>query len=145
MSSAAVVLVCALSALGRSESSLPRIEFVTAAPPEVSARAEAFVRRESRTIYLITSSSVFRDALAAQGDCWAGTAFRKIASILVHEEWHILHGSDEREAYHAQLTTLWSLGLGPDSRVYRDVLKSMLHVLRYQERSKKPELIIAEK
>jgi hypothetical protein len=143
MSPAAVVLACALTALGRSESSMPHIEFLKTPPPRVSPRAEAFVHNETRTIYLIMSSEVFRDAVDAGRDCWKGTAFRKIASILVHEEWHILHGADERDAYHAQLITLWSLGLGPDSRVYRDVLKSMVRVLN-EQRLRKPELVIAK-
>ena len=58
MWTAASVLACALSVLGRSEASMPRIELIDIAPPYVSVGAEAFVQRGSNTSILITSSSV---------------------------------------------------------------------------------------
>ena len=64
MWSAASVLACALSVFGRSEASMPPIKLIDLAPPGVSAGAEAFVR--SGTIYLITSSSVFQEALRSR-------------------------------------------------------------------------------
>jgi hypothetical protein len=144
MSSAAAVLACALTLLGRSASRMPPIEFVSAPPPGVSSHAEAFVRRDPGTIYLITSAPVFREAMSMGPGCWdQDYELKKLASIIVHEEWHIRHGTDERGAYHAQLTTLLSLGLGPDSRVYYGVVKSMVTVLREQERSRKARALVA--
>ena len=142
MSSAAAVLVCALSLVGRSPSRMPPIELLELRPEHVSPLTEAFVRYDTRTIYLITSSATFREALDAP-ECRHTDALRKLASILVHEEWHLQHGMDERGAYYAQLTSLQSLGLGPDSAVYHGVLKSMLHAVREQEgsgeRSRRPK------
>jgi hypothetical protein len=40
------------------------------------------------------------------------SALAKIASIIVHEEWHLRHGLDEGGAYDAQLLTLTRIGLG---------------------------------
>ena len=99
MGTAASVLACALSVLGRSEASMPPIELIDMAPPGVSAGAEAFVRRDSGTIYVITSSAVFRDAAPVGRHCGYTAAIRKLASILAHEEWHVRHGPDEKAAY----------------------------------------------
>src|SRR4029078_13499144 len=111
MWTAASVVACALAVLGRSEKSMPRIELIDIAPPGVSVGAEVFVRPGSGAIYLITSSAVFQTALKARMHCSESMAMRKLASILAHEEWHIRHGSDEREAYEYQLLTLICLGL----------------------------------
>ena len=144
MSSAAAVLVCVLGVLGRSAGSMPPIELVDGVPPGVSASAEAFVWHDKGTIYLITTSPIFRDAVKALPSCEGTAPPKKIASILVHEEWHIRHGSDERGAYQMQLTTLSRLGLGPDSAVYYGVLRSMQKVLSEQRRSRKPDLLLAK-
>ena len=50
----------------------------------------------------------------------------KIASILVHEEWHLRNGADERGAYLAQLTALAALCFNADSPVYWAVKRAML-------------------
>jgi hypothetical protein len=142
MWTAASVLACALSVLGRSEASMPRIELIDVAPPDVSVGAEAFVR--NGTIHLITSSSVFQWALGAPRHCSDTVAIRKLASILAHEEWHVRHGSDERSAYQHQLTTLIRLGLSPGSGVYRDVQLSMRHVLEARKRAQ-PERVLASR
>ena len=149
MWTAASVLACALSVLGRSEASMPRIELIDVAPAEVSAGAEAFVQRDTGIIFLITSSSVFRDARSREG-CSASFAIRKLASILAHEEWHVRNGSDERGAYHHQLITLIQLGLPPGSGVYHAVQVSMLRVLDAQKRDQKqkreaPERLLAQR
>ena len=149
MWTAASVLACALSVLGRSEASMPRIELIDVAPAEVSAGAEAFVQRDTGTIFLITSSSVFRDALSRDG-CTASFAIRKLASILAHEEWHVRNGADEKGAYHQQLITLIQLGLPPGSGVYHAVQVSMLRVLDAQKRERKhtsepPERLLAHR
>ena len=140
MWTAASVLACALSVLGRSEAKMPRIELIEVAPSYVSAGAEAFVQRG--TIYLITSSSVFRTALRSGSGCAPSAAMRKLASILAHEAWHVRHGPDEKSAYEHQLLTLIQLGLQPGSGVYHEVQVSMLRVLEARKRNR-PELLMA--
>ena len=85
---------------------MPRIELIDVAPPGVSAGAEAFVLRDTNTIYLITSSPVFQQARQVTYQCGYSDAMRKLASILAHEEWHVRHGPDEKSAYERQLITL---------------------------------------
>jgi hypothetical protein len=143
MLTAASVLACALSVLGRSESSMPRIELIDVAPPDVSAGAEAFVRSGIRTIYLITSSLAFRAALS-QDVCNESREMRKLASILAHEEWHVRNGSDEKGAYEHQLITLIRLGLTPGTGVFRQVQVSMLRVLEARKRAP-PDRVLASR
>ena len=135
----AAVLVCALDMLFRSAASFPPIVLIDTRPDDVSPAAEAFVRRNPDTIYVITSTSTFRAAQAGQRD-----ALQKLASILVHEEWHIRKGPDERPAYEAQLTTLLSFGLSDGRPVFDEVRKSMLAVLAAQKRAaRRPEVVVA--
>jgi hypothetical protein len=143
MWSAASVLACALSVLGRSESSMPRIDLIEVAPAEISVGAEAFVRSGIPTINLITSSSAFQAALS-RGDCTESIEMRKLASILAHEEWHVRHGPDEKAAYEHQLITLIRLGLTPGTGVYRQVQVSMLHVLEARKRAR-PDRLLASR
>jgi hypothetical protein len=140
MWSAASVLVCALSLLGRSERSMPPIELIEIAPPEVSVGAEAFVRQGR--IHLITSSPVFREAADSREQCTPSQAVKKLASILAHEEWHVLHGGDEKRAYERQLSTLIMLDVRPGSLLFYTVQKSMLKVLEQQKRNR-PDLVVA--
>jgi hypothetical protein len=84
---------------------------------------------ESR-IYLIATSRAFVRAQRALHRCGELDALRKIASVLVHEEWHVRNGSDEEGAYAAQLTTLVSLDAGPGNPVYTEVTRSMRARLR---------------
>ena len=145
MWSAGSVLVCALSVLGRSESSMPRIELIDVAPPGVSANAEAFVERSTKTISVLTSSNVFRDAASSRGGCnSASMSMRKLASILAHEEWHVRHGPDERKAYHYQLVTLIRLGVPPGAAIYQEVQASMLSVLEARRRGR-PDRVLASR
>jgi hypothetical protein len=141
MPSAAAVVVCALTLLGRSERSMPRIELVDAIPIDASAQAEAYVRPNDKTIYLVASSPVFRSAMASRSDCGDYFSLKKIASIIAHEEWHIRHGIDERGAYQAQLTTLLMLGVSPDHSLYTSVVRSMLAVVK--KRDEKPAMVLA--
>jgi hypothetical protein len=123
---AATALVCALGVLNRSEASLPRIEIVDQAPAFVSAGAEAFVQRNPDIIF----------------ECGDLFAVKKLASILIHEEAHLRYGDNEERAYYRQLITLIQLGLGPESRIYRDVHKSMRAVLQARKRNR-PDLVLA--
>lgn len=144
MGTAASVLACALSVLGRSEASMPPIELIDMAPPDVSSNAEAFVRRDTGTIYLITSSAVFKNAATVRDQCGYSDAMRKLASILAHEEWHVRHGPDEKAAYEHQLITLIRLGVGPGTGIYRSVQVSMLKVLDARKRNR-PERVLASR
>jgi len=135
---AATVLVCALELLGRSEASFPPIAFVQMHPADVSARAEAYVRSGDTTIYLITSSSAFQRLQRGPERCGDLVAVKKLASVLVHEEWHVRHGPDERGAYSAQLMALRVLGAAPGNPVYREVQRSMQAVLRREPASAQP-------
>ena len=147
MWSAASVLACALSVLGRSEASMPPIELIEIAPPGVSVNAEAFVLPGRRTIYLMTSSWAFRDAsreASATRGCGITDATRKLASILAHEEWHVKHGSEEKGAYDWQLLTLLRLGLTPGTAMYRQVQVSMLKVLDARKRDR-PDRVLASR
>lgn len=140
MWTAASVLACALSVLGRSEANMPRIELIDTAPPYVSAGAEAYVHHG--TIHVVTSSEVFQTAMASRTGCTSSAAIRKLASILAHEAWHVKNGRDEKGAYEHQLITLIQLGLTPGTGVFRDVQVSMLKVLKARKRGK-PELLLA--
>lgn len=132
MWSAELVLVCALSALGRAPSTFPPIELVDTRPPGVSPNAEGFVRAGEHRIYLITSSLVFRAAREHDLKCGDFRAVRKLASVLIHEEWHLTHPGDEKGAYIAQLTALAAMGYGYTHPVYTAVRRSMQQVLASQ-------------
>ena len=127
MATAAAVLVCALNLLGRP---MPPVVLLDVPPPDASGSVEGFVRRNPDTIYLVTSTLVFQDA--RRGD---KAALRKIASIIVHEEWHLRHGADERGAYDAQLRSLLRLGELPERALYRSVLRAMEYVTRARART----------
>ena len=135
MLSTAAVVVCALNLLGRSSAVAP-IKFLASPPPGASRNAEAFIVREPATIYLITSTPAFR--AASQGDFRYDSreGCQKIASIIVHEEWHLRYGADERGAYQAQLTALALLGAS--SPLISSVRQSMLAVL---DKSRQPQLL----
>jgi hypothetical protein len=58
-----------------------------------------------------------------------------IASVLVHEEWHLRHGSDEQGAYLAQLTAL--AAIGADSATLYSVRRSLQDVVTAQRKREK--------
>jgi len=126
---AEAVLVCALTLLGRSEHSFPPIHFVSALPADVSAEAEAFTRVNDRHIYLLTASPLFQRLQRGANLCGELAAVRKLASVLVHEEAHVVRGASESEAYAAQLTALAALGAGPGNMLYTEVGRSMRRAL----------------
>ena len=55
----------------------------------------------------------FADPRAVVTPSFAAEGLVRRVSVIVHEEWHVTHGSDERNAYLAQLTELQRLGSGP--------------------------------
>ena len=129
MWTAEVVLLCALTLLGRSEASFPPIAFIET-PPNVSAGAEGFVRDNDPHIYLVTTGGNFRAARESRTRCGATNAVRKIASILIHEEVHLRQAADERTAYEAQLTMLTALGAGPGSPPYQKPIRAMQRAVK---------------
>ena len=136
MLTATAVLACALDLLGRSSTAAP-VRFLERAPLEASQHVEAFIQREPSTIYLITTTHAFREARNPRPGFSGRDACRKIASIIVHEEWHLRYGDDEEGAYLAQLTTL--MRLNADSATLTTVRRSMDAVRASQRlRSKEP-------
>jgi hypothetical protein len=145
MPTAVAVVACALALLGKSERKFPPIALVDVVPREVSAQAEAFVRPPDRTIYLVTTSLLFRAVQNSKEECGDYIALKKLASVLAHEEWHVLHGLDEKAAYEAQLTALIRVGVPPDSKMYISVVRSMQTVIekQKQKQKQKPEMLLA--
>jgi len=141
MPTAVTIVACALALLGRSERTFPPIELMDVVPHDVSVQADAFVRPPGRTIYVVTSSFAFREAQSRRAECGDYFALKKLASILAHEEWHVLHGGDERGAYEAQLSTLIRMGVSPGDRLYTTVVRSMKTVL--EKKAEKPDLVVA--
>jgi hypothetical protein len=131
MATPAAVLVYVFALLGRSADSFPPIILITDAPSYASSNAEAFVLRNPDRIFLITSTRVFRQAQRAEPS--DDTPLRKLASILIHEEWHIRHGPDEAGAYEAQLHALFVLGMMPGGELYQGVQRAMTTVLQRGE------------
>jgi hypothetical protein len=125
MWSAEAVLVCALELLGRSVRSFPPIELVATPPPEATPGVEGYVRFDTRTIYIVTTSGTFQVLQRGREKCADLNATRKLASILVHEEVHLKKGPDERGAYEAQLVTLTLLGAGLGTPPYQEVTRAM--------------------
>jgi hypothetical protein len=111
--------------LNRSAHSFPPIELVTTRPVDVSTNADGYVRSGEARIYVVAVTAAFSRARGAAYKCGDLPAIRKIASVLIHEEWHVRHGSDETGAYLAQLTTLASLDAGPGNPLYAEVLRSL--------------------
>jgi hypothetical protein len=142
MPSAATIIACALVLLGKSESTMPRIVLVDVPPVYASPQVEAYVRPSDDTIYVVTSSPLFRTVQGWKSECGDPLALKKLASVLVHEEWHIRHGGPERDAYYAQLTALVQLGVPPGHGVYTSVMRSMQAVEK--KRKQKPEMVLAE-
>ncbi len=129
MTVAGFVLVCALDLLGRSTSQFPPIVVLDERPADASPQAAAFVRRGEHVIYMIASAPVFRAAVDRNRHmttCSGVDGLRLLASVIVHEEWHLLHGSDEQGAYYAQLTELQRLGDGPGRWAYESVRRAMV-------------------
>ena len=142
MVSAAAVVVCALGLLGRSPGSTIPITFMESPPRWASPNAEAFLVRHPDRIVLITSTEAFRNAQRGFGEPSSRDGCRKIASVIVHEEWHLQHGDDEEGAYLAQLTVL-SL-LNAESAVLTGVRRSMAVAVAAQKRRTPQPVVHAE-
>jgi len=132
MWTAEAVLVCALTLLGRNAASFPPIEFVATPHAGVSSRAEAYVRPNDPHIYIVTARPYFQRAQRSTFKCGEYDSLRKLASVVVHEEWHVRHGANEADAYAAQLTTLVALRAGPGTPLYNEVRRAMRYTLERQ-------------
>ena len=86
-------------------------------------------------IYLVISSPQFRRARRALYRCGDFDALRKIASVLIHEEWHLRNGPDEKGAYVAQLALLAYLDAGPGTALFNEVRRSMEAAIRRRDRA----------
>jgi hypothetical protein len=128
---AETVLVCALALLPRESNGFPPVVLLDTRPADVSVNAEGFVRHGDPRIYLLTDSPSFRRARRAGDRCGELQALRKIASIVVHEEWHVRHPGDERGAYDAQRTALLAAGAAPGNPLLVEVQRSMRTALRW--------------
>ena len=90
----------------------PQLQVVLTAtlPPGVSKNAEAWTTfREDGSgdgVFVYTGSAVFRCARERNPN--QDRCLLKLASIVVHEAWHLQHGRDEEGAYRAQLVFLQS-------------------------------------
>jgi hypothetical protein len=143
MTAEAMLVVCAMGLLGWGPELFPPIELMRERPDEVSPRAEAFVRRDPDRIVLITSGQVFQRG-RRDPPCWDREAVIKLASILVHERFHLAKGADERTAYEAQLTTLTQFGRGPGTALYSSVRRAMMAVLRQtQKRNGRGRIVVS--
>ena len=143
MLTAAAVVVCALDLLGRSTGSTVPIRFLDAPPAGASRNVEAFVTLNPDTIHLITSTAAFRDAQRGRGEPGHLDGCRKIASVIVHEEWHLRHGDDEEGAYFAQITTLMRLNAG--AAMLTSVRQSMAAALVARHTNAKRQLVVARR
>ena len=144
MWSAETVVACALALLTRSAASLPPIELVDVPPAYVSPLADAYVRVGEARIYLVTSSDVFRRAQAAKYRCGDLDAHRLLASVIIHEEWHVKHGRDEVEAYNAQLITMQLLGARPGNPAYTMVWRSARAALARRKATERVAQLVAK-
>jgi hypothetical protein len=141
MITAAAVVVCALDLLGRSTGSTVPIRFLDVPPANASANVEAFVIRNPDTMYLVTSTAAFRDAMRGPGEPGHLDGCRKIASVIVHEEWHLRYGDDEEGAYIAQITALMRLNAA--TIMLTGVRQSMAAALAARQAHAKRQLVVA--
>jgi hypothetical protein len=97
----------AIELAGPQVAALPIV--LASSPSEyVSRDAEAWLWRgedgRPRVVVVYTKSAAFRCASRRPPTNWQCRL--KLASILVHEAWHFRYGSDERQAYDAQIAFL---------------------------------------
>ena len=92
------IMMASLQFASRSVVLLPHL------PSTVSSIAEAWTEYDANgkglRIFVYTSSHTFRCASARRADY---QCLLKLASVLIHEAWHMKNGPDEAGAYNAQL------------------------------------------
>lgn len=136
MWTAATVLTCALQLLGRSDATFPRVELIEKVPPGISPLATGYVLTAEKRIVVITSTAAFTRARRATYRCGDVEAVRDIAGVLAHEEWHLLHGGDEEEAYNAQIIALLAAGADANSSLVHKIMQVKQAVLAASGRAK---------
>lgn len=134
MWTATFVFACALDVLGRSADTFPPVRLIDHPPRGVSQFAQGYALPDTGEIVLITSTDAFKQAQADR--CKDREAIREIASVLVHEEWHLRHGSDEAGAYDAQLMALLTTGANLDGRLFHKIKQAKLAVLASAKRTR---------
>ena len=91
---------------GLDDADLP-ITLVTVTPSSASRGAEAWITYDAtgigQRIFVYTGSDMFR---CASRPLRMRQCVIRLASVLVHEAWHIEHGPNEEDAYEAQIAFL---------------------------------------
>ena len=131
------VVSCALELLRRPPNTLPPI-VVADRPPDASRDAVAFVRTGMSMIFLVRDGATLVEAQHASRRCGALAALRSLAGMIIHEEWHVNHGGDERGAYQAQLLVLMSLGAENGSSELNAAMRAMRTALDRNSRASPP-------
>ena len=139
MWTATFVFACALDLLGRGAGTLPPVRFIDHPPRGVSQLAQGYVDPGTHEVVLVTSTEAFRHA--RETGCHDPDPIREIASVLAHEEWHVLHGPDEAGAYDAQLVAVLTAGGAMDSPLFHRVKQAKLAVLSAAKRTAPAGLI----
>lgn len=83
---------------------------VDAQPPNVSAQAEAFHVAGEEKIYVPTYTALYKKAMKGDRD-----AEIRLAAVIAHEHFHVMHGADEGKAYDTEIYTLQRLGASNDA------------------------------
>ena len=89
--------------LGTPSINMP-VTFTSRAPENASPGVEGWTmvaEGSGQGIYIYTQSETFRCAMRGDRQCRL-----KLASVIVHEAWHITHGPDEAGAYAEQIVFL---------------------------------------
>jgi hypothetical protein len=101
-------LETALALAGPHVAKLP-IALTSLKPDNASAGAQAWTTVDldgtANRIFVFTGSPAFRCAKQSKDNSQCRV---KLASVIVHEAWHFKHGSNEAEAYSAQLLFMLS-------------------------------------
>ena len=140
---ATFVFACALDLLGRRAASFPPVQLVEHPSPGVSALAQGYARPDTGEIFLITTTEAFTQA--RKDGCRDVDAVREVASVLVHEEWHLRHGPDEAGAYDAQLMALLTTGANYEGRLFHKVKQAKMTVLAAAKRTTSADVMARQR
>jgi hypothetical protein len=114
-----------------------RLFLVSELPRIVSARAEAWTQFDEDDkgdrIFVYTRSRTFLCAIIPGRD--QNRCLLKVASVIVHEAWHLRNGRGEVGAYDAQLIFLQSQEASAFLQVNEGIAVDMLEVRRARDRA----------
>jgi hypothetical protein len=112
------------------------IVLISELPVTVSPGAEAWTVHDERgkgdRIFVYTRSRTFRCASVPRGD--RDRCLLKLASVIVHEAWHLRNGPDEAGAYEAQLIFLKSKEASAFLQLNEAAALNILEVRRARDR-----------